>query len=239
MESYTRLSDGGRSPSNEPAFNPPFSSEYDQRPTNRLRAWWTERMGGTPARQYPVSGYLTLIPLSGKPAGQLPLTCFCGLATYAAISFFCDLPLTVLSCLCAADERLKPRRTKLLVGGLVCLRKRLCLDPQACLTSMLDPHALYHTAVHEAKPILLQKQTFCSEASCLLQMLFSVLAAVGVFLLVPRGISVGGVEIQSDHMSWNTTRGTYQLKLLAKIPIYNPNYMKVVLPLLLCMCDWV
>ncbi|KAL0043447.1 hypothetical protein WJX79_004917 [Trebouxia sp. C0005] len=30
----------------------------------------------------------------------------------------------------------------------------------------------------------------------------------------------------SDHMSWNTTKGTYQLKLLAKIPIYNPNYMK-------------
>ena len=58
-------------------------------------------------------------------------------------------------------------------------------------------------------------------------MLFSVLAAVGVFLLVPRGISAGVVEIQSDHMSWNTSRGTYQLKLLAKIPIYNPNYMKV------------
>ncbi|KAA6418822.1 MAG: tRNA methyltransferase [Trebouxia sp. A1-2] len=59
-----------------------------------------------------------------------------------------------------------------------------------------------------------------------LQMLFAVLAAVGVFLLVPRGISVGEVELQSDHMSWNTTKGTYQLKLLAKIPIYNPNYMK-------------
>lgn len=61
----------------------------------------------------------------------------------------------------------------------------------------------------------------------LAQMLFSVLAAVGVFLLVPRGISAGVVEIQSDHMSWNTTKGTYQLRLLAKIPIYNPNYMKV------------
>ena len=58
-------------------------------------------------------------------------------------------------------------------------------------------------------------------------MLFSILAAVGVFLLVPRGISAGVVEIQSDHMSWNTSKGTYQLRLLAKIPIYNPNYMKV------------
>ena len=60
-----------------------------------------------------------------------------------------------------------------------------------------------------------------------LQMMFAVLAAVGVYLLVPRGVGVGEVQLQSDHMSWNTTRGTYQLKLLAKIPIYNPNYMKV------------
>ena len=60
-----------------------------------------------------------------------------------------------------------------------------------------------------------------------MQMLFAILAAVGVYLLVPRGISIGEVQLQSDHMSWNTTRGTYQLKLLAKIPIYNPNYMKV------------
>lgn len=65
------------------------------------------------------------------------------------------------------------------------------------------------------------------EMYCCLQMMFAVLAAVGVFLLVPRGISVGEVELQSDHMSWNTTRSTYQLKLLAKIPIYNPNYVKV------------
>ncbi|KAL3134864.1 hypothetical protein ABBQ32_007830 [Trebouxia sp. C0010 RCD-2024] len=139
MESYTRLADGGRSQDTQPAFTPPFSSEYDQRRsiTAMLRNWWTEHIRGTPAKQYPVSGYLTLIPLS--------------------------------------DERLKPRRTKLLVGGL---------------------------------------------------MLFAILAAVGVYLLVPRGISVGEIQLQSDHMSWNTTRGTYQLKLLAKIPIYNPNYVK-------------
>ena len=60
-----------------------------------------------------------------------------------------------------------------------------------------------------------------------MQMLFAILAAVGVYLLVPRGISVGEIQLQSDHMSWNITRGTYQLKLLAKIPIYNPNYVKV------------
>lgn len=70
--------------------------------------------------------------------------------------------------------------------------------------------------------------------SGVMQMLFAILAAVGVYLLVPRGISIGEVQLQSDHMSWNTTRGTYQLKLLAKIPIYNPNYMKVCRSALLC-----
>ena len=70
--------------------------------------------------------------------------------------------------------------------------------------------------------------------SGVMQMLFAILAAVGVYLLVPRGISIGEVQLQSDHMSWNTTRGTYQLKLLAKIPIYNPNYMKVSRSALLC-----
>lgn len=71
------------------------------------------------------------------------------------------------------------------------------------------------------------KIKLCAQVHSVMQMLFSILAAVGVFLLVPRGISAGVVEIQSDHMSWNTSKGTYQLRLLAKIPIYNPNYMKV------------
>lgn len=70
MESYTRLSDGGRSPQPEPAFTPPFSSEYDQQQSlaARLHAWWARHVQRTPAKQYPVSGYLTLIPLSGKHA---------------------------------------------------------------------------------------------------------------------------------------------------------------------------
>ncbi len=77
MESYTRLADGGRSPDNEPAFTPPFSSEYDQQqtPVSRLRAWWAEHVRGSPAKQYPVSGYLTLIPLSGKPLLAGCVTC--------------------------------------------------------------------------------------------------------------------------------------------------------------------
>ena len=46
-----------------------------------------------------------------------------------------------------------------------------------------------------------------------------------MFFLVPRGITAGDIELQSDRMSWNITRGSYQLMLRARIPIYNPNYL--------------
>ena len=60
-----------------------------------------------------------------------------------------------------------------------------------------------------------------------LQLLFVVAAMAATFLLVPRGFSAGEIDIQSDHMSWNTTKGTYQLNLLARIPIKNPNFLNV------------
>ena len=63
--------------------------------------------------------------------------------------------------------------------------------------------------------------------SVLLQLLFVIAAMAATFLLVPRGFSAGEIEIQSDHMSWNTTKGTYQLNLLARIPIKNPNFLNV------------
>jgi len=58
-----------------------------------------------------------------------------------------------------------------------------------------------------------------------LQLLFVIAAIAATFLLVPRGFSAGEIDIQSDHMSWNTTKGTYQLNLLARIPIKNPNFL--------------
>lgn len=61
----------------------------------------------------------------------------------------------------------------------------------------------------------------------LLQLLFVIAAMAATFLLVPRGFSAGEIDIQSDHMSWNTTKGTYQLNLLARIPINNPNFLNV------------
>ena len=59
------------------------------------------------------------------------------------------------------------------------------------------------------------------------QMLFVGAAMAATFLLVPRGFSAGEIDIQSDHMSWNTTKGTYQLNLLARIPVNNPNFLRV------------
>ena len=58
-------------------------------------------------------------------------------------------------------------------------------------------------------------------------MLFVGAAMAATFLLVPRGFSAGEIDIQSDHMSWNTTKGTYQLNLLARIPVNNPNFLRV------------
>ena len=60
-----------------------------------------------------------------------------------------------------------------------------------------------------------------------LQMLFAVSAATATFFLVPRGVSVGEINIQSDHMSFNVSKGTYQLDLIAHIPVFNPNYLQV------------
>lgn len=56
---------------------------------------------------------------------------------------------------------------------------------------------------------------------------FAIVIGAAVFVAVPRGIYFGEVFIRPDHMSWNTTRSTYQLKLLARVPVYNPNYLKV------------
>ncbi len=39
-----------------------------------------------------------------------------------------------------------------------------------------------------------------------MQMLFALSAALATFFLVPRGVSTGEIDIQSDKMSWNTTK---------------------------------
>jgi hypothetical protein len=60
-----------------------------------------------------------------------------------------------------------------------------------------------------------------------LQLSLATLLAGMVFILVPREVTSGEIRIFSDQMSWNSTKGTYQLDLLAHVPIYNPNYLAV------------
>lgn len=56
-------------------------------------------------------------------------------------------------------------------------------------------------------------------------LLFACVVAGAVFVAVPRAVSVGEITVKADRMSWNTTKSTYQLKLLAQMPVYNPNFL--------------
>lgn len=56
-------------------------------------------------------------------------------------------------------------------------------------------------------------------------LLFALFVAGAVFVTVPRGVSIGEVTVKTDRIAWNTTKSTYQLKLLARLPVYNPNYL--------------
>lgn len=57
--------------------------------------------------------------------------------------------------------------------------------------------------------------------------MLAVMATVGVFLMVPRGVSVGSIDIHSTRMTFNSTTLTYRIILQADVPINNPNYFKV------------
>lgn len=57
--------------------------------------------------------------------------------------------------------------------------------------------------------------------------MLALLAITCVFLLVPRGINVGAIEVHSTKMTFNSTTKTYRIILQADVPIYNPNYLQV------------
>lgn len=59
------------------------------------------------------------------------------------------------------------------------------------------------------------------------QLIFALLVAAAVFFLVPRGVSLGGITVETEHRHWNFSEHTYQLNLIAQIPVYNPNYLSV------------
>lgn len=73
-DSYTRLSDGLGSPTERysTGFSPPFRSEYEANAWTRswqsVKEWWRRTVLGQPDETRQPSGYLTLIPLNGKPS---------------------------------------------------------------------------------------------------------------------------------------------------------------------------
>ena len=60
-----------------------------------------------------------------------------------------------------------------------------------------------------------------------LQLIFAVIVATGTFFLVPRGVSLGEISVQTEHRTWNFSEHTYKLNLIAQIPVNNPNYLSV------------
>lgn len=54
---------------------------------------------------------------------------------------------------------------------------------------------------------------------------FALFIAAVVFISVPRSVSVGEIRIAADRMSWNTSKASYQLRLVATLPVNNPNYL--------------
>lgn len=79
-------------------------------------------------------------------------------------------------------------------------------------------------------PLLAGRGTLCQPSAVPPlppQMLFALILAVAVFFLVPRGVSVGRIEVHSEFVSWNKTMRTFQLGLEAELPIFNPNYLQV------------
>lgn len=60
-----------------------------------------------------------------------------------------------------------------------------------------------------------------------MQLIFAVFAALAVFLLVPRGVSLGEITVQTEHRTWNFSQHSYQLNLMTQIPVNNPNYLSV------------
>jgi hypothetical protein len=47
-----------------------------------------------------------------------------------------------------------------------------------------------------------------------------------VFLLVPRDITIGEIDVHAEKIAWNTTKHSYQLRLITEVPVYNPNFLQ-------------
>ncbi|GBF96557.1 hypothetical protein Rsub_09140 [Raphidocelis subcapitata] len=57
-----------------------------------------------------------------------------------------------------------------------------------------------------------------------LGLLLALLIAGGVFVSVPRGVSIGTLDMHSTHMHFNGSTMNYRIILGAKVPVLNPNF---------------
>ncbi|KAL4854192.1 hypothetical protein ACK3TF_005038 [Chlorella vulgaris] len=94
--------------------------------------------------------------------------------------------------------------------------------PWARTTHESPPPSGYLTLIPLSDSRLQPRDTRLTAAFLLV---FACVVAGAVFVAVPRGVSVGEISVTTDRMSWNTTKSTYQLKLLARVPIFNPNFL--------------
>lgn len=56
-------------------------------------------------------------------------------------------------------------------------------------------------------------------------LLFAVAIASGVFVMLPRALSIGQVVVVPDAMTWDTGTSSYHVRLNVTIPVYNPNFI--------------
>uniref|UniRef100_A0A7S0RPS6 Uncharacterized protein n=1 Tax=Chlamydomonas leiostraca TaxID=1034604 RepID=A0A7S0RPS6_9CHLO len=87
-----------------------------------------------------------------------------------------------------------------------------------------EPESAYLTLVPLSDSRLKPQHTNLIVGSLLL---LAVASVTCVFLLVPRGVTVGSIQVRSSQISFNTSKSTYQILLQATIPVYNPNYLSI------------
>lgn len=69
------------------------------------------------------------------------------------------------------------------------------------------------------------RQPRSARLTALYMMIFGLIIASTVYVLVPRTMSIGQVDVVPDQMLWNTTKAWYQVTLNITIPVYNPNFL--------------
>lgn len=69
------------------------------------------------------------------------------------------------------------------------------------------------------------RQPRSARLTALYMLTFALIIASTVYVMVPRTMSIGQVDVVPDQMLWNTTKAWYQVRLNVTIPVYNPNFL--------------